>query len=233
MLYIYCINNINNVKMTKDNKYKKIYICIESNIVPIIMLMFSESSYCNVNQLSLSVESFQLFSAANRPRDIEPSCSHFAYKNMLYEEYENPNCHQKYFVGRQKLRREVLRSRFSSLRGAKKTFRISNFINVKVIPNRDSFTGKSLLRSLRGIVPKIINIRIGYWNRYISCKLSTSRWETVSIQCLYIYSQLYDKIYIFSPYFFIACFINFEHFTRHIINHNSISRDLLEYKFYQ
>lgn len=86
------------------------------------------------------------------------------------------------------------------LLGARKTFCISNFINVKVIPSRDSFTGKSLLRSLRGIAPKIINIRIRHWNRYtiFSASASISMRNRVAYN-LYIHN--FCKIYIF-PHIF-------------------------------
>lgn len=77
-------------------------------------------------------------------------CSQFTHKSTSYKEYENRNCYEG-TSSQDKGLREV-RDRVS-FRGAGKTFRISNFINVKVIPSRDSLAGKSFLHSLREVVP--------------------------------------------------------------------------------
>jgi len=117
-------------------------------------------------------------------------CSHLAHKNTPYEGYENSNCHRKYFARRQRPRQFRDRTLF---RSSRETFRISNFINVKVIPNRDSSADKSLLRSLRGYS------RVDYKHRNYSLKRCTSHdfrfpWNEQDNPYVYIY------VYIIRPF---------------------------------
>lgn len=169
--------------------------------------MFSENSYFNVAFFVYWI--VPIVFRCKSPAGYWARCSHFAYKNMLCTKDMKIRIAIESTLSEDKSSPTKFQDRALLL--ARKTFCIFNFINVKVIPNRDSFAGKSLLRSLRGIAPKIINIRIGHWNRYTippaSALISRNR---VAPYNLYIHN--FYKIYTF-PHTFIA-FKNISHFTR-------------------